>query len=471
MVQLRLRWLAGLMLGLSFFASARPLSAQDTPKILATTDKLTLWPGRGTYGAVIRNDYELYLALSLPKDRALAWAAKNFNVEKIDFDRHMIVFFISQSQKPGYALTSDLSLKDGKLLIKWEAKSDQPEGKNWFTAKQALLVEKFKGDVVLTPEIKNPLDRALPKPHPEPTPIIATKYDSPVPFGELKLYNRRVYYPYYLQKEPVAKILRSPKEYAELRHTRNYELAMQELAHDLKISYVDFDKQMLLVINEGHDGTRGTRVDIVSVLKKDNGVLVKWNLVMAPVKERDGANYHAGEILLLERIDGPVKFEAIHDEPAIIPSSPGALKKPLAIHKQAVVSLPCDTPTDRAAREKVLRNAADLAQFLKMDQRDLPALFTKQFGVESIDFNRQMVVAQSCGMVPGDKFTSEAAFVTGKDRKTLKEDVLYCRTRLAPTKDCSAAAETHPALLLLTARYDGPIEFAAEIRLPALGKK
>ena len=55
-------------------ATPRVVALAEEATVIAVTDALP--PGRTTVGAVIRNDYELYLALGLPKDRALARAAK-----------------------------------------------------------------------------------------------------------------------------------------------------------------------------------------------------------------------------------------------------------------------------------------------------------------------------------------------------------------------------------------------------------
>jgi hypothetical protein len=89
------------------------------------------------------------------------------------------------------------------------------------------------------------------------------------------------------------------------------------------------------------------------------------------------------------------------------------------------------------------------------------------FGVETIDWNRQMIVVVSAGAQPTTGYTVEIIGLVVQD------DVLTVHWKLNPPKPGDAVKQelTHPAQAVLTERFEGKATFdAPPPKAPAPGK-
>lgn len=95
------------------------------------------------------------------------------------------------------------------------------------------------------------------------------------------------------------------------------EQAAALLAASLKVGEIDWDRQMVLIISGGVQRTGGYAVELQDIDVKDGALTVRWKLkTPAPGDIVTQALTHPALTLLVDRFDGPVRFEP--------PAPPGA---------------------------------------------------------------------------------------------------------------------------------------------------
>lgn len=91
-------------------------------------------------------------------------------------------------------------------------------------------------------------------------------------------------------------------------------MATADIAKQLKVKTIDWKKQMLIVVTAGTRPTGGWSVRIAS-LAREGGKLKVAYAIAAPKGFATQAFTHPGTMILLERFDGPVEFQAIAARP------------------------------------------------------------------------------------------------------------------------------------------------------------
>jgi hypothetical protein len=83
-----------------------------------------------------------------------------------------------------------------------------------------------------------------------------------------------------------------------------------DVAELLKVKTIDWDKQMLIVVAAGTKPTSGYRVEVRTLSAKDKTLTVHWKLHSpAPGGIVTTALTYPAQMVLVERFDGPVKFD------------------------------------------------------------------------------------------------------------------------------------------------------------------
>ena len=105
----------------------------------------------------------------------------------------------------------------------------------------------------------------------------------------------------------------APKDAKEKRFQTDVTADVAEL---LKVKTLDWDKQMLVVVAAGTKPTGGYRVEVRTLSVKDKTLTVHWQLHSpAPGVIVTSALTYPAQMVLVERFDGPVKFEpAVKDK-------------------------------------------------------------------------------------------------------------------------------------------------------------
>jgi hypothetical protein len=84
-------------------------------------------------------------------------------------------------------------------------------------------------------------------------------------------------------------------------------MATQAVANLLKVPEIDWSKQMLIVVTAGPRPTGGWKVNIDSLKVTGKSLVVEWS-VTPPKGIVTQAFTHPGQVILMERFDGPVTF-------------------------------------------------------------------------------------------------------------------------------------------------------------------
>ena len=99
----------------------------------------------------------------------------------------------------------------------------------------------------------------------------------------------------------------APKDAKEKRFQAD---VTTDVALLLKVKAIDWDKQMLVVATAGKKPTGGYRVEIRNLSVKDKMLLVRWEVHSpAPDAVVTQAITYPAQMVLVERFDGPVKFD------------------------------------------------------------------------------------------------------------------------------------------------------------------
>jgi hypothetical protein len=87
-----------------------------------------------------------------------------------------------------------------------------------------------------------------------------------------------------------------------------------DLVNALRVPAIDWSKQMVVLISAGTHASGGYRVEIVSATEASGELVVRWKL-RTPSGIVTTAFEHRGQVALLKRFDGPVRFQRDPDEP------------------------------------------------------------------------------------------------------------------------------------------------------------
>jgi hypothetical protein len=240
----------------------------------------------------------------------------------------------------------------------------------------------------------------------------------------------------------------------------------------LKVESIDFDKQMLIAIEDGTQpmvgvsgggppsalyAVRTVRIDRDDAAKT---MTVHWRL--RPRGKDDPVLTRPLEAVLVPKFDGEVKFDRLPpaDKPA---------KEPPVAGKEVKVAArafwPDGWPPEAPRQEWVVRNYADLIDprlrapepVLEKMRAEAAARYAKALGVKEIDFTKQMVVGVSAGVQPAGAKV-EVAKVEADAKGTLT--VFW---KLVPPPAGKASGEiAHPAEVILLDRTTAPVKFQQE---------
>ncbi len=103
-------------------------------------------------------------------------------------------------------------------------------------------------------------------------------------------------------------VIRSAADLARVKGGEPKQLAGQ-MAKLFKIERIDWDRQMVLVIVDGRD-PRGAHVELVGLEPRGKELIVHWKTVpLKPGEVNAQPNTPAALTLLVERFDGPIRFD------------------------------------------------------------------------------------------------------------------------------------------------------------------
>jgi hypothetical protein len=95
---------------------------------------------------------------------------------------------------------------------------------------------------------------------------------------------------------------------------------LEQVKKSLKVESIDFTKQMLIHVTAGSRPTGGYRVNITKVQTDDTGKTLNVNYtVQAPMGFATQAFTHPGELVLVDRFEGDVKFTGATTAPKVKP--------------------------------------------------------------------------------------------------------------------------------------------------------
>jgi hypothetical protein len=265
---------------------------------------------------------------------------------------------------------------------------------------------------------------------------------------------------------------RPPFNRADVPAAEVQKMATAAAAKALKVDGIDWDKQMLVIVTAGVKRTGGWKVNIESVSAGDKTITIRYS-VTPPQGFATQAFTHPGQVALVERAEGTPKFELVAGpklRPKIRPrpelklpgsgfvltAAGGAKEK--AKGPKIYASAP-GRPAGAAPRgHMVIRGGQELAKIVSGIGGNIDRATTqlaKQLKVDRIDWKKQMVVIVSGGMQRTGGYRVE---LTGLK---VADDVLTVHWKLQGPRPGQAVTQavTHPALMLLVARYDDEIRF------------
>ncbi len=118
---------------------------------------------------------------------------------------------------------------------------------------------------------------------------------------------------------------------------------------------------------------------------------------------------------------------------------------------------------DRKGKQFVMRKQADLFGKVQMPRVDTPTKeqwlklaekkMAKAFGRKKIDWDKQMIVVVTAGSRPTGGYRMTINSLRVKNKK------LHVTYTVTPPRGIATQAFTHPAIMALVERFDGPIEF------------
>lgn len=269
-------------------------------------------------------------------------------------------------------------------------------------------------------------------------------------------------------------VISSEKELAKIAGPH----ALAAVRHSLKVDAIDFEKQMLLAVSDGTLPTVGVsgggppsvpyRIEIVRVLVIDEGktMLVFWR--HAQRDEKEGVITHPLAIVMVDRFPGNVKFERL-------PTRVGmpVIDEKLGVGKEIKILARAFWPdgwrVEMPAQEWIIRSRDELIDprlkapehILERMRQENADRYAKALKVETIDFEKQMIIGVSAGVQSGPGVRVELVRVD-KDAKTNRLTVHWKLTDPKQVKADNALA--HPAAVALVEQFPGKVTFVEEGR-------
>ncbi len=244
------------------------------------------------------------------------------------------------------------------------------------------------------------------------------------------------------------------------------------VAKAFKLATIDFDKNMILAIEDGTQPMVGVSggappsapytVSIVRIDRDEAGktLTVRWRRLL---RAKDQVLTRPLEAVLVERSDAEVKFDRLPDPPAKPENPPAAGKDVTPVGR---VFWPDGWPPETPRKEWFVRSEEELIDqrlrapepVLEKMRAESKARYMKALKVSEIDFTKQMVVGVSGGVQPVGSHVEVTRAEVDAAGKTL---TVYWRLR-SPNKDKPAQGITHPAEVVLLDRFSGDIRFQKE---------
>jgi hypothetical protein len=262
--------------------------------------------------------------------------------------------------------------------------------------------------------------------------------------------------------------IRSKQELAKLAGNG----ALITVPKKLKVDAIDFDKQMLVAVEDGTQPMVGVSgggppsalyaVQIVRIDRDDSTktMSVRWRL--RPRGKDDPVLTRPLEAVLVPKFDGEVKFDKLPpaDKPAKEPPVAGK-----EVKVEARAFWPDGWQPEAPRQEWVVRNYADLIDprlrapepVLERMRAEAAARYARALGVKEIDFTKQMVAGVSGGVQPaGAKVAVTKVTADAKGTLTV-------HWKLVPPPTGKPTGEiAHPAEVILLDRTEGAVKFQQE---------
>jgi PrcB C-terminal len=242
-------------------------------------------------------------------------------------------------------------------------------------------------------------------------------------------------------------------------------MATAELAKMLKVDNIDWTKQMLIVVTAGVKPSGGFSVDITSLKVADKTLTVAWK-INPPKGLVTQAFTHPGQVVLVPRFEGEVKFAAPGAEGKgasgrLVPEafeSP-AREAPARDEKPAGRELKVLGQANAriGAGSTVIRSAKDLAaaEGGKGDPDAAVARIAKLLKVDAIDFDKQMIVVISGGVQRSGGYSVQVNKIVAAD----KTATVHWKLNTPKPGQPVTLALTNPTLTVLVERFDGDVRF------------
>jgi hypothetical protein len=241
----------------------------------------------------------------------------------------------------------------------------------------------------------------------------------------------------------------------------------------LKADAIEFNKQMLVVVEDGTQPMVGVSgggppsatyaVAVHRIDRDDAAKIMTVHYRLVPRGKDQGVLTRPLEAVLIGRFDGEVKFNKLPpaDKPAKEPEALGQEVKPLAR-----AFWPDGWKPEAPRQEWVIRDYADLIDprlrapepVLERMRAENAARYAKALGVTEIDFTKQMVVGVSGGVQPAGARVEVTKVEAGA------KGSLAVSWKLHPARPDGKSAEiAHAAEVVLVERTTGAVKFRQEV--------
>jgi PrcB C-terminal len=314
---------------------ARPAQGEDKPaagKALKIIARGNWSPGKSVpdekpHQLVLRSAAEL--AARPPWNRsdappaevqkaATAALAKALKVPTIDWDRQMLVIVTAGVKRTGgwKVHIDSVSAADKTVTVRYRVTPPQGFATQAFTHPgEAVLVERAEG----TPKFEmapgaKPRPKLRPRPEPKPAEPPLRTFEVSQKDGKGK--ELKVYASFPGRPAGAAPrghmVIRGGPELTKVMSGLggNIDKATAQLAQQLKVDKIDWDKQMVLLVSGGTQRTGGYRVELTGLKVKDDVLTVHWKLMgPRPGQPVTQALTHPALTVLVQRYDDEIRFD------------------------------------------------------------------------------------------------------------------------------------------------------------------
>ncbi len=243
-------------------------------------------------------------------------------------------------------------------------------------------------------------------------------------------------------------------------------------AKSFKLSSIDFDKVMILAVEDGTQpmvgvsgGSPPSAPYTVSIVRIDRDeekkvLTVRWRRLP---RDEDHVLTRPLEAVLVARSDFEVKFDRLPDPPAKPQDPPAGGKAVVPVGR---AFWPDGWPPEAPRKEWFVRSEEELIDprlrapepVLERMRMEAKARYAKAMKVDDIDFAKRMVVGVSGGVQAAGSHIEITRAEIDAAGKTL---TVYWKLRPA-AKDKPVAGIAHPAEVALLDRFTGDIRFKEE---------